>query len=184
MDTGMIGRWVRAPGGTLRDRVLVAVLGVSAATGGRLTQGRVLSMRVGEVRRVLGGSPFAGQVVAAVGRYVALAGLGPDDPVFASRKRDADGRRRPVSRVQAYRIIRARSGSGWSRTVATLMATRRPTVAPPARRTGPDDLEARLHGRRVTAVPEYDEDRGEQEPDEDRGEQEPEPDDYEQPADW
>lgn len=178
MDTGLLGRWVKTRGGSLRDRVLVAVMGVAAATDGRLTQARVLSMRVSEARQVLGDAPFARNVHAVVRQYVTQAGLGPDDPVFASRKRDTDGRRRPVSRIQAYRVIRAKSGSGWSRSVATLIATRRPAHAPPGgpRPThAPPDLETRLSGRPGVTVPEVDEDRGEQEP---------EPDDYEQPADW
>lgn len=189
MDVGLLNRWLNAPGPAgphgRRDKVLLAVMAVAAATpDGGLTQARVLSMRVEEAPHILGGTPFAAKVVGAVRALAKAMGLAPTDPVFASRKRDADGRRRPVSRVQAYRVLRTRAGTGWQgcilrlvsgrparpvRTVPTQPVTRRPTPTPT------DDLMARLEGRpRPThrPLPDYDEDRGEQEPDpDDRGEQ-------------
>lgn len=188
---GLLNRWLRAPGPAgphgPRDKVLLAVMAVAAATpDGRLTQARVLSMRVEEAPRILGGTPFASQVVGAVRALAKSLGLAPTDPVFTSRKRDADGRRRPVSRIQAYRVLRARAGAGWQGCILRLVATRRPVrtvpTQPATRRPTPatsDDLMARLEGRpRPThrPPPDYDEDRGEQEPD---------PDDQgEQSADW
>lgn len=189
MDVGLVNRWLHAPGPAgphgQRDRVLVAVMAVAAADGG-LTQARVLSMRVEEAPRVLGGTPFASKVIGAVRALAKTLGLAPTDPVFTSRKRDADGRRRPVSRVQAYRVLRTRAGTGWKGCLLRLVSTRRPVRSVPSQptirrpaSTPADDLMARLEGRPRPASrppPEY-------EDLDDRGEQEPDPDDYEQSAD-
>ena len=147
MDVGLLRRVLGSLPQTaagLRDRALVSLLVVSAASDGRLTQGRALALRVGEVTRALEGLPHARAVVGVVRNLATAAGLTDDDPVLASRKRGADGTRRPVSRVQAYRILRARAGGGWASTVRRLGAGTRPSAAvaprpaaPPPRPTHP-----------------------------------------------
>lgn len=134
MDAGLLRRLMTAPaagragaGGSLtpvgmRDHVLAAMLACAAASGGRLTQARVLALRVDDVPRAVAGLPFGAKVCELVRELVRLAGLSGGDPVAWSRKRGADGRRRAVSRVQAYRVVRARTGSGWSGTVRRLVA--------------------------------------------------------------
>lgn len=165
MDAGLLRRLMTAPtrspsggsGGSLtplgmRDHVLAAMLACAAASGGRLTQARVLALRVDDVPRAVAGLPFGAKVCGLVRELARLAGLSGGDPVAWSRKRGADGRRRAVSRVQAYRVVRARTGHGWSGTVRRLVAgvggpggvvaaAPRP-VAPPATgpvRPGPSD---------------------------------------------
>jgi hypothetical protein len=144
MDAGFLRRLMTAPTGRgtdtdggMRDHVLAALLAAAAASGGRLTQARVLALRVGEVSRVLVGLPFSAKVSELVRELARRTGLSDEDPVVCSRKRGADGLRRPVSRVQAYRIVRGRTGSGWSGTVRRLVAgpTASAAVAPrpPAR---------------------------------------------------
>jgi hypothetical protein len=129
MDAGFLRRLMTAPTGRgtdtdggMRDHVLAALLAAAAASGGRLTQARVLALRVGEVSRVLVGLPFSAKVSELVRELARRTGLSDEDPVVCSRKRGADGLRRPVSRVQAYRIVRGRTGSGWSGTVRRLVA--------------------------------------------------------------
>jgi hypothetical protein len=114
------GRKAITPVG-LRDHVLAAMLACAAASGGRLTQTRVLALRVDDVPRVVAGLPFGAKVCELVRELARVAGLSGSDPVAWSRKRGADGRRRAVSRVQAYRIVRDRTGSGWSGTVRQLV---------------------------------------------------------------
>ena len=144
MDVGLIRRVIGSLPQTaagLRDRALVSLLVVSAVSDGRLTQGRALALRVGEVTRALEGLPHARAVVGVVRALAAAAGLTDADPVVCSRKRGADGLRRPVSRVQAYRILRARAGGGWASTVRRIgagpVAPRPPARAPVRPATAP-----------------------------------------------
>lgn len=126
MDIGILTKMVANGGGDLRDKVLIALVGVSATAQGRgrLNQARILSMRVGDVDRLLEGLPLYKMIRGVIRRLVADRGLSDADPVLASRKRAADGTRRPISRIQAYRILRARVDGGWAATVHRLMADR------------------------------------------------------------
>lgn len=129
MDVGLLRKLMAAPAGRvrtpigMRDHVLAAMLACAAASGGRLTQTRVLSLRVDDVPHAVAGLPFSAKVCELVRELVRVAGLSGGDPVAWSRKRGSNGRRRAVSRVQAYRVVRARTGHGWSGTVRRLVAT-------------------------------------------------------------
>jgi integrase len=103
-----------------RDRLLLRVLW---ATGGRLSE--VLPLRPIDVQRrglVLHNRknlsrPF--KVVSLPAGHVDLVGellvfaqshnVGAREPIFASRVRGADGMPRPISKVQAWRIVKAAS---------------------------------------------------------------------------
>lgn len=103
-----------------RDRLLLRCMW---ATGGRASE--VLALRPMDVQR--GGLvlpnrknrdradkfvalPGGGaDLVAELLLYAQQNGIGPRDPLFASRVHGADGRRRPISKVQLWRIVKEAS---------------------------------------------------------------------------
>lgn len=141
------GRGTATPVG-MRDHVLAAMLACAAASGGRLTQARVLALRVDDVPRAVAGLPFGAKVCELVRNLARMVGLSGSDPVAWSRKRGPDGHRRAVSRVQAYRIVRDRTGSGWSGTVRRLVGDST-TVSPPPANPRPAAPASRPEGLRV-----------------------------------
>jgi integrase len=113
-------RAVIAAAQTDRDRLLLRVLW---ATGGRISE--VLALRPSDVRRdslVLPNRKNPSQTTKRVflpGSETGLTGelllwareqaLDLDEPLFFSRKRGADGRRRPVQRGQAWLVVKQAS---------------------------------------------------------------------------
>jgi integrase len=122
-------RAVIAAAQTDRDRLLLRALW---ATGGRISE--VLALRAADVRRdalVLpnlknpsrpvkmvflsaGDQDLPGELLL----FQKAEGLADDAPLFASRKRGADGRRRAVGRIQAWRIVKAASERAQVRVLA------------------------------------------------------------------
>jgi integrase len=113
-------RAVIAAAATERDRLLLRVLW---ATGARISE--VLALRALDVRRdslvlpnlknpnrpvkrvFLPGSDT--DLPGALLLFQREQGLGDDAPLFPSRTRGRDGRRRAITRTQAWRIVRAAS---------------------------------------------------------------------------
>jgi integrase/recombinase XerD len=104
--------------GTERDRLLLRVLW---ATGARISE--ALALRPMDARRdslvlpnLKNPSRLTKQVFLPVGQmdlpgalllWAKEHGLADSEPLFFSRKRSSDGRRRPISRQQAWEIVRA-----------------------------------------------------------------------------
>jgi integrase len=122
-------RAVIAAAQTERDRLLLRVLW---ATGGRISE--VLALRAQDVRRdalVLPNLKNPSRPVKTVflsagdqdlpGELLLLQkaeGLADGEPLFASRKRDRDGKRRAVGRIQAWRIVKEASERAHVRVLA------------------------------------------------------------------
>ena len=93
-----------------RNRALF-VLGVSM--GLRISD--LLTLKFGDIRdkqtlEIVEGKTGKPRVITisdTVRKEIAKLDGGDDDYIFASRKRNADGTSKPISRVQAYRILRA-----------------------------------------------------------------------------
>jgi integrase len=133
---------VIAAAATERDRLLLRVLW---ATGGRISE--VLALRAADVRRdalVLpnlknparpvktvflsaGDQDLPGELLL----WQKAEGLADDEPLFASRKRGPDGRRRAVGRIQAWRLVKAASARAQVQVLA-LRASRAGQAGAPA----------------------------------------------------
>ena len=113
-------RAIIAAAATERDRLLLRVLW---ATGGRVSE--VLALRAADVRRDALVLPNLKNPVRPVKTVFLSAGdqdlpgelllfqkdqgLRDAEPLFASRKRGAEGRRRAIGRVQAWRLVKQAS---------------------------------------------------------------------------
>jgi integrase len=120
---------VIAAAATERDRLLLRTLW---ATGGRVSE--VLALRAADVRRdalVLPNRKNPGRPVktvflsagdqdlpGALLLWQKAEGLADGAPLFASRKRGADGHVRAIGRVQAWRIVKAASERAQVRVLA------------------------------------------------------------------
>jgi integrase len=133
---------VIAAAGTERDRLLLRVLW---ATGGRVSE--VLALRAQDVRRdalVLpnlknparpvktvflsaGDQDLPGELLL----FQKAEGLADGEPLFASRKRGAEGRVRAIGRIQAWRIVKDASARAQVRVLA-LRASREGQAGAPA----------------------------------------------------